>query len=128
MKRPPFQFDHRRGLAAPLCHAEYFTEPLSLASGLADCTGPGSPGTFGKLKGKLRKAKSLSSLRSQRWHHPAGQAAAARTDRLLGGIMAKLLRPPPSKLKVKDLEHERARQGDALQRTRLHQLTARYLA
>lgn len=80
-----------RGFAAPLSHTAYFTEPLSLASGLADCTGPGSPGTFGTRGGRLRKVRSRSNLHSQRWHAPEGQGRAARIDRLMTGSLSRRL-------------------------------------
>ena len=80
-----------RGFASPLSHGDAFEEPMSLSSGLANLPGTGSPGTFGSVRGKLRKARSQSILTGQRWFNPSGQAKAARTDRLLAGTMARLL-------------------------------------
>ena len=51
-----------RGFSRPLSHADYFTEPLELASGLANLDGPGKPGTYGRCRGALRKVKDKSSL------------------------------------------------------------------
>lgn len=80
-----------RGFSRPLSHADYFTEPLELASGLANLDGPGKPGTYGTCRGTLRKVKDKSSLNAQRWHNPAGQSRAERTDKLLRGKLAVIL-------------------------------------
>lgn len=136
------KFSHPRGFTRPLSHAEYFEQPLELASGLANAdvvlSGDGchpltnkgevvivrhpraqSPGTFGKVHGKLVKAKSQSSIKSQRWHDPHEQArtvaAAQRRDRLLGGMFYK--RPP--KVKLRDLEKQRELQMEEQQRQAL---------
>ena len=117
----------------PLSHAEYFEQPLELASGLANAdvvlasdgvrplTNKGevvlvrhpralSPGTFGKLHGKLHKAKSRSSLNGMRWCDPHEQArtvsAATRRHRLLEGIFYKAP-PKPSKADRDRLKRER---------------------
>ena len=109
------KFSHPRGFTRPLSHSEYFEQPLELASGLANAdvvlSGDGSrpltsggevviirhpnalsPGTFGKLNGRLAKARSRSSLNSQRWHSPREEqrtiAAQARQNRVLSGMFA----------------------------------------
>jgi hypothetical protein len=132
MNRPPSL--HRqviaaapRGFAAPLSHDAYFTEPLALASGLANAPDElrkASPGTFGSIQGRLRKAKSASSIRSQRWHSPSGQNKAARVDRLMAGTMARLLHPKPPAVKIRDLEHARSAANDERQRQRIRALCA----
>jgi hypothetical protein len=136
------KFSHPRGFTRPLSHSEYFEQPLELASGLANAdvvlSGDGSrpltsggevviirhpraqtPGTFGKLRGKLVKAKSQSSIKGQRWHDPHEEArtvaAARRRDRLLGGMFYKA----PPKVKLRDLERQREEQADARQRENL---------
>ena len=99
----------------PLSHAEYFNEPFELASGLANAdvvlasdgcrplTNKGeivlvrhpkalSPGTFGSVKGRLKKARAQSSIKSMRWHNPSEEArtisAQKRRNRLLAGMWA----------------------------------------
>lgn len=131
----------------PRNHSEYFERPLELASGLANAdivlssdgcrplTSGGevvlirhpraqSPGTFGKVKGKLVKAKSQSSVKSQRWHDPHEEArtvaSAMRRTRLLSGMFYK----PSPKVKLRDLEKRREEALDRYQHTALQRLTA----
>lgn len=124
-------------------HAETFTEPMEYSAGLANANiatsadgkplhtpdgkllllfpAKGSPGTFGKVKGKLVKAKAQSSIKSQRWHHPHEQAKttahAMRRERFLTGWLAH--KPQAARVKVKDLEHAVTTRGDAEQKRRL---------
>lgn len=88
----------------PRTHHETITEPLEYASGLANAniatdwvnkrevvlTFQGkpkkiidnlpefTPGTFAKVRGVLRKAKTKSTLVQHRWHDPAGQSRTRR--------------------------------------------------
>lgn len=101
-----------KGFTCPLTHTETFTEPLELASGLANANiemdergrprwrdgkvrkiienlREQSPGTFGSVRGRLVKASTQSSIKSQRWHNAHEEqrcaAAQARRNRLLVG-------------------------------------------
>jgi len=101
----------RDGTWRKASHAATFTEPMEYSAGLANANiatsadgrplhtpdgkvlllfpSKGSPGTFGKVKGKLVKAKAQSSIKSQRWHHPHEEqrtiAKQSRRNRLLAG-------------------------------------------
>jgi len=101
----------RDGTWRKASHAATFTEPMEYSAGLANANiatsadgkplhtpdgkvlllfpSKGSPGTFGKVKGKLVKAKAQSSIKSQRWHHPHEEqrtiSRQARRNRLLVG-------------------------------------------
>lgn len=123
-------------------HAATFTEPMELSSGMANANiavsadgrplhtsdgkvlllfpSKGSPGTFGMVKGKLVKASTQSSIKSQRWHNPHEQsrtaAQALRRERMLTGS---LFWKPKPKVKVKDLEHAAQERALAKQRQQL---------
>lgn len=128
-------------------HAETFTEPMEYSAGMANANiatsadgkplhtpdgkllllfpAKASPGTFGKVKGKLIKAKAQSSIKSQRWHHPREQSATtAHAQRRQRFITGRLFWKPAAKVKTKDLEHAVTERGDAEQKRRLDKYLA----
>jgi len=122
-----------RGFDRPLSHAESFTEPLELASGLANANIAVSadgkplhgrdgkvckiidnlpelnPGTFGKVKGKLIKSSTRSSLNNLRWNNSSTAARAHKFN-------PSCYRHTPT---VKQMEHAATAKGDAEQKRRL---------
>lgn len=133
---------------SPRTHHETITEPLEYASGLANAniatdwvnqrevvlTFQGrpkkvidnlpelTPGTFAKVRGVLRKAKTKSTLVQHRWHDPAGQSKTRRWN-------SSFYQHTPS---LKDVErrHESAstqEQRTAMRRIKLPSLRQRLL-
>lgn len=130
-----------RGFDRPLSHAESFTEPLELASGLANaniqtdenghaCYWRGkvkkiidnlpelTPGTFAKVGGKLKKASTRSSLNNLRWNNSSTAARAHKFN-------PSCYRHTPT---VKQMEHAATARGDAEQKRRLAEYFARRTA
>lgn len=119
----------------PRSHHEVITEPLELSSGLAnaniqvdengrprywrgeilkviDNLPEFTPGTFASVKGRLRKARTKSTLVQHRWHDPAGPS---KTRRWNPGVYQHL----PS---VKEMEARKESEAEKLQRANLRRL------